>query len=612
MMSVVVIGVLSLLNVGTALLVPTFTAELINEGVLGGRIDLLEESIYKMIGVSVITVVTALSGVYMSSYVSAKVSYKMRKQLIERIQELSLTEFKGYGAGTILMRSTRDVEKVQNVLAEGLVLIAPAPLIIVVGLGLTFYKDLYLGCFILSLMILMCVVMKVLETRAIPLVQSLQQKLDKITDLLRDHLIGMSVIRAFNRSAYEVGREVELFTHKADLGMRLARTYALGLPSILLIFNMSTVIILWLGVYGIVDGRIQIGDIMAIIEYATLILLHLIMAIFVLLDVPEAIMCYKRIQELLYGKDVNTSKVDLEREGFSSQNYGYACKENTAHRDLECSEEANHESLILEKVKPVTVSHASEEVLLRCDNVSFCYEGAEAYTLEDISFDLKAGEHLAIMGDIGSGKSTLINVIMGLLPISCGMIMIKGERLTKENGGILRQYIGYVPQKAHLFTGSIRENILYGVEGIEGRTVSEETLDHIAEITRVNEILEKNEAGYDYEITQGGQNLSGGQRQRLALARALLREPQIYILDDSFSALDGITEVAIRQALRDELRKRSGVALISIEQRILSAKQAHKILLLEEGRIVGYGTHEELKESCLVYQQIADSQEVEV
>ena len=293
---------LSLIHVVSALAVPTLTASIINEGVLQGDLDAISRLSVAMLGASLVTLIGSLGAVYLSSHIASHVSLRMRQQLVQALQDFSLSDFSKYGTGTLLMRATRDVEKIQSVLSEGINMILPMPLMILVGLSLTFYKSFEMGLIILSLMIMMVALMVVIQKRALPIVRAVQQQLDKLTDLVRDHIIGMSVIRAFNRSRDEKAAEIRMFSDLSSKETQLARTYAIGLPSILIIFNMSTVVILWLGGYQIDSGELQIGDIMAIIEYATLILMNLIMAVFVLLDVPEAVICYGRIQELHLAK----------------------------------------------------------------------------------------------------------------------------------------------------------------------------------------------------------------------------------------------------------------------------------------------------------------------
>lgn len=574
-------SLLSLIHVVSALTVPTLTASIINEGVLHGDLDAISRLSIAMLAASLVTVIGSLSAVYLASHIASRVSLNMRQQLVQALQDFSLSDFSKYGTGTLLMRATRDVEKIQSVLSEGINMILPMPLMIIVGLGLTFYKSFEMGLIILSLMVIMVMLMVMIQKRALSIVMAVQQQLDKLTDLVRDHIIGMSVIRAFNRTDDEKAAEISMFSNLSAKETKLARTYAIGLPSILIIFNMSTVVILWLGGYQIDSGVLQIGDIMAIIEYATLILMNLIMAVFVLLDVPEAIICYRRIRELLVHSEnpTDTSKLNIAAENSVS-----------------------HEP----------VASSNHVPLLEFRNVTFRYDDAEEATLKEISFTLNAGETLAIMGDIGSGKSTLAKLILGLYPIESGDILFNGQSIFSQPIEAVRSQIGYVPQTAYLFTGTIAMNLEFGKSQLSDASLTREDLEEAAKLAGAHEFISRFEDGYDHELTQGGTNLSGGQRQRLAMARALVRKPRLLIFDDSFSALDGITEQQVRKAVAREISQTEpdGRAFISIEQKVSAAQKADKILVINQGESAGVGTHEELLAHCPIYQQIVTSQEV--
>lgn len=574
-------SLLSLIHVVSALTVPTLTASIINEGVLHGDLDAISRLSIVMLAASLVTVIGSLSAVYLASHIASRVSLNMRQQLVQALQDFSLSDFSKYGTGTLLMRATRDVEKIQSVLSEGINMILPMPLMIIVGLGLTFYKSFEMGLIILSLMVIMVMLMVMIQKRALSIVMAVQQQLDKLTDLVRDHIIGMSVIRAFNRTDDEKAAEISMFSNLSAKETKLARTYAIGLPSILIIFNMSTVVILWLGGYQIDSGVLQIGDIMAIIEYATLILMNLIMAVFVLLDVPEAIICYRRIRELLVHSEnpTDTSKLNIAAENSVS-----------------------HEP----------VASSNHVPLLEFRNVTFRYDDAEEAALKDISFTLNAGETLAIMGDIGSGKSTLAKLILGLYPIESGDILFNGQSIFSQPIEAVRSQIGYVPQTAYLFTGTIAMNLEFGKSQLSDASLTREDLEEAAKLAGAHEFISRFEDGYEHELAQGGTNLSGGQRQRLAMARALVRKPRLLIFDDSFSALDGITEQQVRKAVALEISQTEpdGRAFISIEQKVSAAQKADKILVINQGESAGVGTHEELLAHCPIYQQIVTSQEV--
>ena len=564
----IIVSILSLLTVAGTLYIPTLTASIINDGVLRGDLEMISSSSMNMLVVALLTVLSAILGVAMSAHISASMGKELRHDLVKALQYFSLRDFTHFGTGTILMRTSRDVEKIQSVLGEGLNMILPMPLMICVGLGLTFYKSWQLGLVILAVMACMILTIIFIESRALPLIKAMQLKLDDITDLVRDHIVGMPVIRAFNRRTYENEKEISIFTETAQLNKRLRQTFAIGLPTILILFNMSTVAILWVGGYNVSLGSLQVGDIIAVIEYANLILLSMLMAIFVIIDIPEAIVCYTRIRELLEHENTDTFPEPYN-----------------------------------------TIVAANDDTpLLEFCNVTFRYDNAESPALENISFVVHHGETLAIMGDIGSGKSTITNLIPRLFSIESGDIVFEGKSIYEWNVDDLRARIGYVPQRAYLFTGTVEMNVRYGAA--PNQEITAQDVENACRLSRADEFINRLEGGYQYMVAQGGTNLSGGQRQRLAMARALVRKPDLFIFDDSFSALDGTTERAVRTALHEELQKDNRPALISVEQKVSAAKKADHILIINRGQVAGYGTHDELAVTSTVYKQILASQEV--
>lgn len=591
---VIIVSVLSLLTVAGTLYIPTLTATIINDGVLRGDLDMITNSSINMLVVALLTVLSAILGVAMSAHISASVGKVLRDDLVKALQYFSLRDFTHFGTGTILMRTSRDVEKIQSVLGEGLNMILPMPLMICVGLGLTFYKSWQLGLVILAVMACMILTIIFIERRALPIIKAMQLKLDDITDLVRDHIVGMPVIRAFNRRTYENDKEIVIFTESARLNKKLRQTFAIGLPTILILFNMSTVAILWFGGYNVSMGSLQVGDIMAVIEYANLILLSMLMAIFVIIDIPEAIVCYARIRELL--EHENTDTFPEPYASSMTNSMSQSTKYSTNQGSYQTS------------TGTATATATDNTPLLEFRNVTFRYDNAESPALENISFTVHHSETLAIMGDIGSGKSTITNLIPRLFAIESGDILFKGKSIYEWNVDDLRAHIGYVPQKAYLFTGTIDMNVRYGAAS--GQVLSVEDVENACHLAKADEFINRLEGGYQYMVSQGGTNLSGGQRQRLAMARALVRKPDLFIFDDSFSALDGTTERAVRSALYEELQKDNRPALISVEQKVSAAKKADHILIINRGQVAGYGTHDELATTSTVYQQILASQEV--
>jgi len=595
-----IVSLLSLLTVAGTLYIPTITATIINDGVLKGDLEMITSSSMNMLVVALLTVLSAILGVAMSAHISASVGKVLRDDLVKALQYFSLRDFTHFGTGTILMRTSRDVEKIQSVLGEGLNMILPMPLMICVGLGLTFYKSWQLGLVILAVMACMVLTIIFIESRALPIIKAIQLKLDDITDLVRDHIVGMPVIRAFNRRTYENDKEIVIFTESAQLNKKLRQTFAIGLPTILILFNMSTVAILWLGGYNVSMGSLQVGDIMAVIEYANLILLSMLMAIFVIIDIPEAIVCYARIRELLEHENTDTFP-----EPYASS-ITNSMSQSTKHSTNQGSYQ--NSTATATSVATATATANDTTPLLEFRNVTFRYDNAESPALENISFTVHHGETLAIMGDIGSGKSTITNLIPRLFAIESGDILFKGKSIYEWNVDDLRAHIGYVPQKAYLFTGTIDMNVRYGAAS--NQVLSVEDVENACHLAKADEFINRLEGGYQYMVSQGGTNLSGGQRQRLAMARALVRKPDLFIFDDSFSALDGTTERSVRTALQEESQKDNRPALISVEQKVSAAKKADHILIINRGQVAGYGTHNELATTSTVYQQILASQEV--
>ena len=589
-----IVSLLSLLTVAGTLYIPTLTATIINDGVLKGDLEMITSSSINMLVVALLTVLSAILGVAMSAHISASVGKVLRDDLVKALQCFSLRDFTHFGTGTILMRTSRDVEKIQSVLGEGLNMILPMPLMICVGLGLTFYKSWQLGLVILAVMACMILTIIFIESRALPIIKAIQLKLDDITDLVRDHIVGMPVIRAFNRRTYENDKEFVIFTESAQLNKKLRQTFAIGLPTILILFNMSTVAILWFGGYNVSMGSLQVGDIMAVIEYANLILLSMLMAIFVIIDIPEAIVCYARIRELLEHENTDTFP----------EPYASSITNSMSQSTKHSTNQGNYKT----STGIATETANDTTPLLEFRNVTFRYDNAESPALENISFTVHHGETLTIMGDIGSGKSTITNLIPRLFSIESGDILFKGKSIYEWNVDDLRAHIGYVPQKAYLFTGTIDMNVRYGAAS--NQVLSVEDVENACHLAKADEFINRLDGGYQYTVSQGGTNLSGGQRQRLAMARALVRKPDLFIFDDSFSALDGTTERAVRTALHEELQKDNRPALISVEQKVSAAKKADHILIINRGQVAGYGTHDELATTSTVYQQILASQEV--
>ena len=427
----------------------------------------------------------------------------------------------------------------------------------IAGLFFAFSKSPSLAMTIVVAMLVVCIFSLFLTKKVMPLFSKLQTLLDKINRTLREMLTGIRVIRAFNRSKFEQERTDQSFVDYAQSAIRINKIFAVMMPIIMLIMNLCTVIILASGGQQVADGAMEIGDIMALTEYAVMILMYLIMGIMVFMIFPRAQSCANRVNEVL-AVDTDTA------------------------------------------ISPQKPRQHLAKAKLEFRNVTFQYKGAEEPVLNNISFTAGIGKTTAIIGGTGSGKSTIANLIPRFYDIQSGTIRIDGVNILRMPKQVLRDKIGFVPQKAFLFSGTILDNFHHGK-----KDATMEEIRHAAGIAQIGDFIDGLEDGYHTRVAQGGNNFSGGQKQRLAIARALVKKPEIYIFDDSFSALDFKTDARLRATLKEET---THSAVILVAQRISTIMDADQIVVLDEGRVAGIGTHKELMESCTVYQQIARSQ----
>lgn len=551
--------VMLFLQVLGTLYLPTLTAEIVNNGIIKGDIGFVWRTGGIMLGVALLTAVISVLETYLSILSFSAVGRDLRNDLFRKSQQLTIDEFNRFGPASMITRCTHDVERVQEAFTEAIEMLLPAPVMAAAGLVLAFRKSPSLAFLIVVSTLIACVLMIICNARAIRLFSGLQLMLDGLNRKLREILTGMRDIRAYNRELYEQERTDRVFEDYSSLAVKVNRLFAFMMPLIMTVMNVCTILIIVIGGNSVGAGRMEIGDIMAMIEYASLILMNMTMGIMVFMDLPQAQTCAGRIREVL------------------------DCRKDETPGDAALS------GSLSEGIAQIAFQH-----------VSFRYADAEDAVLNDITFTAEAGKTTAVIGATGSGKTTLVNLIPRFYDCQSGTILINGTDITRIPLDELRRHIGFVPQKSYLFSGTVRDIFLSGKDD-----ASEEEMRRAAQIARISEFIDGLEGGYDAKVAQGGANFSGGQRQRFAIARALVRKPDLYIFDDSFSALDFKTDALLRAALKEETEH---AVVILVAQRISTVMDADQIIVLDRGRIAGTGTHKELMKTCEPYRQIARSQ----
>lgn len=543
------------------LYIPTLTASIVNNGIVAGDLDYVWKTGGVMLIAAVVTAIISILGTYSSTYISTALGRDIRCALFRKAQKFSANDFNQFGAASLITRSTSDVTQIQQAFSAIVEMLLPAPFMTIAGLVLAFSKNRLLSLLILGFMLLIFVLTVVVGKKIIPIFEKMQTTLDKITRTVRDSIIGVRVIRAFNRTQDSKEKIDKTFDDYATIAIKANHVFAALMPLVMLLMNVCTLAIVWFGGKQVAAGNMEIGDIMAIIEYAMLTLMYLIMGVAVFLMIPRAQTCANRINAVL---EVQPEFTDP-------------------------APESGRQSL-----------KKKQGAMVEFRNVTFRYADAEEAVLHDINFSVDRGQTTAVIGSTGSGKSTIASLIMRLYDIESGNVFVDGKDVRDYKQEELRDKIGYVPQKAFLFSGTIADNLRHGK-----KNAAIDEMRHAAKIAQIDDFIEATESGYGYRVSQGGSNFSGGQKQRLSIARAIIKKPDIYIFDDSFSALDFRTDARLRAALKSEVTES---AVIIVAQRISTILDAGQIIVLEEGRIVGKGTHKELMNSCPVYQQIAYSQ----
>lgn len=548
----------TILDVAGGLLIPRLTADMVNLGVAGGDLSYMLEKGGQMILIAFLAGAGALAGSYLCSDLSAKIGRDMRNAVYDKSLEFSGEDFQKFGTGSMITRTLNDINVIQQSVVWCIQMVIPVPVVCIMGTSMAFAIDSQMGLLLIGVTVLIVVLALVVTRKASEIFDRLQRFLDRMNVVLRENITGVRVIRAFHKEKREEGRMRKTFEDYAESSIQANRLFA-GLDvAAFTVINLCIVLILWLGGNRIGKGFMQIGDITALTEYAILILFYIIMAQMVIILLPRARVCIRRMEEVL--------------------------KTEPEIQDAKDCVKGNWDN--------------SQEVL-RFEDVNFRFSDAEENTLKNISFSCRRGETTAIIGSTGSGKSTIARLILRFHDVSQGSILLKGQDLRNLPQKELRQEISYVPQKAWLFSGTIGENLAHGKEN-----AGKEEMLHALEIAQAD-FVKNLPQSLETRIAQGGTNFSGGQKQRLCIARALMKDSDLYIFDDSFSALDFKTDKALRDALKEETKE---AAVLIIAQRISTILHASQIVVLDEGEIAGIGTHEYLMENCDVYRDIARSQ----
>jgi len=554
---IILIG-LTYVQVMATLRLPDYMSDIVNTGIIGQDMDFIWNTGLKMLGVTAIGALCAVINGYLASRIGSGFSKTLRKDVFSKVESFSLAEFNQFSTASLITRSTNDIQQIQMVLIMALRIVLAAP---IMGIGavqkayaiapsMTWIMAVAVG--VLTALIIFLFVF------AVPKFELMQKLIDKLNLFTRQNLTGVRVIRAFNRQNYEAENFDEINKGVSKVHLFVNRVLGMMQPVMMLVFNMTTVLIVWVGAHLVEENSLFIGDMMAFMQYAMQVIMSFLMISIIFIIVPRASVSIKRISEVL-----------------------------------------NTKLSILDPDKPKKPKGKTKG-LVEFKNVTFKYPDADVPVLYNINFSAKPGETTAIIGGTGSGKSTVVNLIPRFFDVTSGQLLIDGVNVKDMRQKELRRRIGYIPQKGVLFSGTIKSNIKYG-----NPRATDEEMERAARVSQSIEFISKLEEKYNYPIAQGGTNVSGGQKQRLSIARAMLINPDIYIFDDSFSALDFKTSSELYRDLRKETKD---ATVIIVAQRIGMTINADQVIVLDEGRIVGVGKHKELLKTCKVYKEIALSQ----
>ncbi|KIS25993.1 multidrug ABC transporter ATPase [Arthrobacter sp. SPG23] len=545
-----------------SLYLPTLNADIIDEGVAKGDTGYIMRVGSLMLFITMLQIACAVVAVYFGAKAAMALGRDLRGAIFTRVGEFSEQEVTRFGAPSLITRSTNDVQQVQQLVLMSATLMVAAPMLSIGGVIMAVRQDAQLSWLIAVSVPVLLIAVGLIITRMVPLFRKMQVRIDTVNRVLREQLTGIRVVRAFVREDIETARFAQANEDVTDTALRAGRLMALAFPTVMLVLNVSSVAVIWFGSFRIEDGSMQVGTLIAFLSYLLQILMSVMMATFMAVMIPRAAVSADRIGQVL-----------------------------------------TTESSVRPPEHPVTAAAGrggAGSGELEMHDVGFAYPGAEQPVLSGISFTALSGQTTAIIGSTGSGKTTLVNLLPRLFDATSGSVKFDGVDVRELQPDQLWGHIGLVPQRPYLFSGTVRSNLLYGKPD-----ATEDELWRALSTAQAQEFVREMEGGLDAPISQGGTNVSGGQRQRIAIARALVKRPELYIFDDSFSSLDTATDARLRQALKHDT---SGATLVIIAQRVSSIADADQILVLDDGRIVGHGTHDELLETSETYREIVSSQ----
>lgn len=540
-----------------SLSLPTLNADIINKGVAKGDTAYILSTGALMLLISLGQVAGSILATYFGSRLAMSVGRDIRGDVFAKVGKFSERDVAVFGTPSLITRSTNDVLQIQMLVLMGSTMLLSAPILAVGGVITALGLDFKLSIIMAVSVPVILVVIGFLLSRMIPLFRLMQVRIDRINLVLREQLTGVRVVRAFVREKTETGRFDEANAQVTDTALKSGRLMAFMFPTVLIVLNFSSIAVLWLGAYRVDSGEMEIGTVMAFLQYLMQILMAVMMSMFMAMMIPRAAVCADRVAEVMHT-----------------------------------------EPSVIDAINPVTSQLTAGAI--EFDDVTFAYPGAEKPVLGNMNFGIAAGSTTAIIGPTGSGKTTLINLIARLVDPTDGRVLIDGVPLKDLATEELWSKIGLIPQKAYLFSGTVAETLRYGRED-----ATDEELWQALEIAQAKDFIEALPEGLNAPVVQGGTNFSGGQRQRLAIARALVKLPEVLIFDDSFSALDLTTDAKLRQALAREL---PSVTKIIVGQRVASIKHADQIVVCQDGKVSGLGTHAELLKDNTIYQEIVASQ----